>query len=106
MELAERRRQRLAQMLDLAQNYRGWTRKELAQALGRDPTKLIPGSGVPKLDLVVDLSQVLGDATFAPARRNALAAARRNGAKPSARPRPARAPRRCGSPTTTARRWL
>ena len=59
MNTAELRRQRLAQMLDLAQTYRGWTRKDLARALGRDPTKLIPGSGVPKLDLVVDLAGVL-----------------------------------------------
>jgi hypothetical protein len=59
MDQAIRRRQRLAQLLDLAQTYRGWTRKELAKALGRDPTKLIPGSGIPKLDLVVDLAGVL-----------------------------------------------
>lgn len=59
MDQSVRRRQRLAQLLDLAQTYRGWTRKELAKALGRDPTKLIPGSGIPKLDLVVDLAGVL-----------------------------------------------
>ena len=52
MEQAERRRTRLAHLLDLGQNYKSCTRKELARALGRDPTKLIPGSGVPKLDLV------------------------------------------------------
>ena len=59
MSNAIERRRRLAQVLDLAQNYRGWTRKELARRLGRDPTKLIPGSGIPKLDLVVKLAQVL-----------------------------------------------
>ncbi|UCD74952.1 MAG: hypothetical protein JSV91_14335 [Phycisphaerales bacterium] len=59
MDQAEQRRRRLAQLLDLAQTYRGWTRKELARALRRDPTKLIPGSGIPKLDLVVDLAGVL-----------------------------------------------
>lgn len=59
MEIAERRRERLARLLDLAQTYRGWTRKELARALRRDPTKLIPGSGIPKLDLVIDLAGVL-----------------------------------------------
>lgn len=59
MDKAERRRERLARLLDLAQTYRGWTRKELARALRRDPTKLIPGSGVPKLDLVIDLAGVL-----------------------------------------------
>jgi len=59
MDKAERRRERLARLLDLAQTYRGWTRKELARALRRDPTKLIPGSGIPKLDLVIDLAGVL-----------------------------------------------
>ena len=41
----EERRRRLERLLDLAQVYRGWTRRELAKSLGRDPTKLIPGSG-------------------------------------------------------------
>ena len=59
MDHADRRRERLARLLDLAQTYRGWTRKELARALRRDPTKLIPGSGIPKLDLVIDLAGVL-----------------------------------------------
>ncbi len=59
MEQARKRRTRLARLLDLAQTYRGWTRKELARSLGRDPTKLVPGSGVPKLDLVVALARVL-----------------------------------------------
>jgi len=59
MELQERRRQRLCRIIDLAQTYRGWTRRELARALRRDPTKLVPSSGVPKLDLVVDLATVL-----------------------------------------------
>lgn len=58
-EQAQRRRKRLAQLLDLAQTYKGWTRKELARNLGRDPTKLIPGSGIPKLDLVIHLAGVL-----------------------------------------------
>lgn len=55
----EERRRRLERLLDLAQVYRGWTRRELAKSLGRDPTKLIPGSGNPKLDLVISLSEVL-----------------------------------------------
>jgi tetratricopeptide (TPR) repeat protein len=59
MDAAQERRTKLGELLDLAQNYKGWTRKELAKSLGRDPTKLIPGSGVPKLDFVVDLAKVL-----------------------------------------------
>ena len=59
MDLANVRKIRLEQLLELAIAYRGWTRKELAKALGRDPTKLVPGSGVPKLDLVTELARVL-----------------------------------------------
>ena len=59
MDPENSRRERLAQLLDLAEAYRGWTRKELARTLGRDPTKLIPGRGVPKLDLVVGLASAL-----------------------------------------------
>ena len=61
------KKKRLERLLDLAQVYRGWTRKELAGVLGRDPTKLVPGSGNPKLDLVVQLAEALdwniGDVT-------------------------------------------
>ncbi|MHC4217122.1 MAG: hypothetical protein ACYSU7_01575 [Planctomycetota bacterium] len=53
------RKKRLEQLLDLAQAYKGWSRKELAAALGRDPTKLVPGTGIPKLDFVVELAAVL-----------------------------------------------
>ena len=54
-----KKRERLERLLDLAQVYRGWNRKELAGALGRDPTKLVPGSGNPKLDLVMHLAEAL-----------------------------------------------
>ena len=53
------RRKRLERLLELAQAYKGWSRKELARTLGRDPTKLVPGTGIPKLDLVVELAGVL-----------------------------------------------
>jgi hypothetical protein len=53
------RKKRLEQLLELAQAYKGWSRKELARALGRDPTKLVPGTGIPKLDFVVELASVL-----------------------------------------------
>ena len=56
---ANDRRHRLGQLLDLAQNYRGWTRKQLSAELGRDPTKLVPGSGVPKLDVIIALAKTL-----------------------------------------------
>ena len=53
------RRKRLGQLLALAMAYRKCSRKELARTLGRDPTKLVPGTGIPKLDLVVALADVL-----------------------------------------------
>jgi len=54
-----KRRERLERLLDLAQAYRGWNRRELAQKIGRDPTKLSPESGNPKFDLVIQLAEVL-----------------------------------------------
>jgi len=59
VEPAHDRRRRIEQLIDLAQAYCDCTRKELARRLGRDPTKLIPGTGVPKLDVVVELASVL-----------------------------------------------
>lgn len=53
------RKERLEQLLDLAQAYRGWTRRQLAKKLGRDPTKLAPESGNPKFDMILMLSEVL-----------------------------------------------
>ncbi|MBT4523601.1 MAG: helix-turn-helix domain-containing protein, partial [Phycisphaerae bacterium] len=53
------RRERLEKALDLAQAYRGWSRKELATELGRDATKLIPESGNPKFDMILRLAEVL-----------------------------------------------
>jgi tetratricopeptide (TPR) repeat protein len=53
------RKERLERLLDLAQAYRGWTRKELAEELGRDPTKLAPDSGNPKFDLILQISEVI-----------------------------------------------
>jgi hypothetical protein len=52
MDVRTKRKQRLEQLLELAQAYKGCSRKELARILGRDRTKLVPASGVPKLDLV------------------------------------------------------
>ena len=52
-------REKLSRFVDLARVYRGWTRSELSKALGRDPTKLVPESGNPKLDLLVGLAEAL-----------------------------------------------
>lgn len=59
MTTAEDRKERLHRLLDLARVSRGWTRAELARALGRDPTKLYTDSGNPKLDFVVALAETL-----------------------------------------------
>jgi hypothetical protein len=59
MDVRTKRKRRLEQLLELAQAYKGCSRKELARILGRDRTKLVPASGVPKLDLVMDLCRVL-----------------------------------------------
>lgn len=51
--------QTLAQFVKLAQDYKGWSRSQLARVLGRDATKIVPQSGNPKLDLVTNLARVL-----------------------------------------------
>ena len=53
------RRKRLGQWLEIAQRYTGCSRKQLASTVGRDPTRLVPKTGIPKLDLVVGLAGVL-----------------------------------------------
>jgi len=52
-------RERLCRFVDLARVYRGWSRTELSKVLGRDPSKIVPDSGNPKLDLIVGLADVL-----------------------------------------------
>ncbi|MDI9403393.1 MAG: hypothetical protein QM516_05925 [Limnohabitans sp.] len=52
-------RERLEELQALARTYRSWSVKELAHALGRQPGRLIPESGMPKIDLVVALAKAL-----------------------------------------------
>jgi len=59
MRTTDDRRGRLARLIDLARAYRGWSRLEIARKLDRDPGKLLPDSGNPKLDLVVSLAEAL-----------------------------------------------
>ncbi len=59
MKVTTVRKKRLEQLLELAQAYKGCSRRELAKAVGRDPTKIVPGTGIPKLDLVMELAGVL-----------------------------------------------
>lgn len=59
MNAKEERRRRLEFLLRLSRKYRGWTQKQLAEALGRDQTKICPESGNPKVDFIVKLANVL-----------------------------------------------
>lgn len=59
MERQDQRRRRLEQFLELARDYRGWNRAQLAAALNRDATKIVPDSGNPKLDFVFRLAAVV-----------------------------------------------
>lgn len=53
------RKKRLLQMIDMAQAYLGCSKAHLAVALKRDPAKVAPDSGNPKLDLVMGISELL-----------------------------------------------
>lgn len=53
------RRGNIEQLVDLASAYKGLSRRKLAESLGRDPTKLFPETGNPKLDYVVRLAELL-----------------------------------------------
>ncbi|MFO0873021.1 MAG: hypothetical protein U0575_03500 [Phycisphaerales bacterium] len=50
---------RLSELIAFAQVYRNWSMGELAAFLGRDVHNLIPGSGVPKADLIYRLARAL-----------------------------------------------
>ncbi|MFO0875324.1 MAG: hypothetical protein U0575_15330 [Phycisphaerales bacterium] len=52
-------KERLKALIELARSYRRWSDKDLAAAFDRSVHNLIPGSGVPKLDLVMRLSEAL-----------------------------------------------
>lgn len=80
-------RERLEELQALARTYRNWSVKELAIALGRQPGRLIPDSGMPKIDVVVGLAKALDwpieavvDHLMKPSARHA---ARQKGDKPS-----------------------
>lgn len=51
-----RRRVNLGRVVDLARIYRDCDLKSLARELGRDPTRIIPETGIPKVDLIARLA--------------------------------------------------
>ncbi len=59
MDPAIERRERVDQLVALAKVYRGWNRNQVARALRRDPSRLAPASGIPKLDWVFNLATML-----------------------------------------------
>jgi hypothetical protein len=59
MQKSDSQKSKLSRFVDLARVYRGWSRTELSRVLGRDPSKIIPESGNPKLDLLVGLAEAL-----------------------------------------------
>lgn len=59
MSVDQNRKQNIEQLLDLASAYKGLSRRKLAESLGRDPTKLFPETGNPKLDYLVRLAELL-----------------------------------------------
>ncbi len=59
MDLGTPIRERLEELVALAQTYRGWSLRRLAGELHRDPQSVIPESGVPKIDLVRGLAMAL-----------------------------------------------
>jgi len=52
-------RERLEELVALAQSYRELSRRDVAERLGRDPHNLIPDTGNPKVDFVVKLAALL-----------------------------------------------
>ena len=52
-------RNRLRSLVEFAQLYRGWTGREAAAFLRRDVHNVVPGSGVPKVDLLLRLARAL-----------------------------------------------
>ena len=52
-------RKRLGCFVDFAGVYKGWSRQEVAEALGREASKVVPDSGNPKLDLLMALAAAM-----------------------------------------------
>jgi len=59
MSNGDLRKQRIERMAKLARVYRGWSASQLSDALGREPSRVAPSSGNPKLDLVARLAEAL-----------------------------------------------
>jgi hypothetical protein len=55
----ETRKERIGRMMSLAKVYRGWNGTQLATALGREPSRAVPLTGNPKLDLIERLADAL-----------------------------------------------
>ena len=59
MDVLEERKQRLHTLIDIARITRGWSRAQIASVLERDPTKIYPETGNPKMHFLVRLAEAL-----------------------------------------------
>lgn len=59
MSVDTARKLNLEHLLEMASTYKGLNRKRLADALGRDPTKIFPSTANPKLDYLMKLADLL-----------------------------------------------
>lgn len=59
MDAIHERKSAMHRFVSLAQAYRGWSKTQTAERLGREVAKVVPESGNPKLDLVVAIADAL-----------------------------------------------
>lgn len=59
MDQVLERKSTMHRFVSLAQAYRGWSKTQTAERLGREVAKVVPESGNPKLDLVVAIADAL-----------------------------------------------
>ncbi len=59
MDMIHERKRAMHRFVSLAQAYRGWSKTQTAERLGREVAKVVPDSGNPKLDLVVAIAEAL-----------------------------------------------
>ena len=55
----DRRARRIEHLLTVVRDIRGWTKAQLAEALGRHPANLVPPGGNAKLDYLIILADIL-----------------------------------------------
>lgn len=59
MHTPDEQARRFSDLIELACTARGWTRAELAKHLGRDPSRLVPEGGNPKMDYLQRMAEAI-----------------------------------------------